>query len=264
VRLSSHRGLWWRTDGIDGSGAKLMIALERACVRRANLAYAPSRFVADECRASGWRSDVRVIRPPWFNENVPATASLSGLPSKYLLHFGQIGERKGSDALAAALPLAWREEPELCMIWAGTVIQAGAYERYQRLWGEKSTQIVWLGTVPKDRMYALLQHAQATVLPSRVDNLPNTVIESLMMGIPVLGFAGGSVDELVESGVNGELVPLDDVEGLARTMVRAWRRNAAWLGPGHRRTAVLDEIEPQTAVTRLLRVFEEEIRKLTA
>ena len=139
----------------------------------------------------------------------------------------------------------------------------GSFESCQRLFGEKSPQVIWLGAVPKARLNALLLNAVATVLPSRVDNLPNTMIESLMMGIPVIGFAGGSIDELVESGVNGELVPLDDIKGLAQTMIKAWRGNAPWLGAGFRQSTLLDELQPRTAVTKLVQIYEEEIHKKT-
>ena len=64
------------------------------------------------------------------------------------------------------------------------------------------------------------------MLPSQVDNLPNTVIESLSLGIPVLGSRGASIDELVEEGRTGHLVELGDVHGLAETLVRMWLKRS--------------------------------------
>jgi glycosyltransferase involved in cell wall biosynthesis len=71
-------------------------------------------------------------------------------------------------------------------------------------------------------MYAVLKRADAAVLPSQADNLPNTVIESLVFGIPVLGSRGASIDELVEEGRTGHLVALGDVQGLAGALVKMW------------------------------------------
>ena len=81
------------------------------------------------------------------------------------------------------------------------------------------------GAVPlaKPQLYALVRQAIATVAPSRFDNLPNTVLESVQLGTPVIGSNGASIDEIIESGVQGELVPVGDVEGLARALIRAWR-----------------------------------------
>lgn len=252
IRLSSHRSLWWRTDGVYGYGAKSLIWLERTSIRRADIAYAPSRFLADYCRQTGWRNDVRVLRPPLFIETKAASELPSGLPAKFLVHFGQIGTRKGSDIVAKALCEIWPEEPEFKMVWAGKTIQLGDFERCHRLWGNHAHNVFWLGPIPKNHLYAILQNSVASVLPSRVDNLPNTVIESLTLGIPVIGSDGASIDELVESGVNGELVPIGDHKALASAMLRAWRGESKWNTSEFRRPTILDDMTPKLAAQNLL------------
>jgi glycosyltransferase involved in cell wall biosynthesis len=120
--------------------------------------------------------------------------------------------------------------------------------------GRHRSKVQVLYPLPKPELYGVLQHADAAVLPSLVDNLPNTVIESLMMGIPVIGTRGASIDELVEQGVTGELVAPGDVEGLASTMVRVWRgqssvrKGFAWRG------GVVDEMQPERAIEKLLQM----------
>jgi glycosyltransferase involved in cell wall biosynthesis len=46
------------------------------------------------------------------------------------------------------------------------------------------------------------------VCPSTQDNLPNTVLEALACGTPVLGFSTGGVPDLVDSPEKGKLVEL--------------------------------------------------------
>jgi glycosyltransferase involved in cell wall biosynthesis len=251
VRMNSHRGLWFETDGVRSLGARLMIRMERKAVCRADIAYAPSRFVAEWTRRT-WRTDVRVLRPPAFLEVRPLEGATLSLPDRYLVHFGQIGVRKGSDAVAAALRACWCEIPDLKMVWAGTPIRSGEVERYQREWGDAAHNVLWLGSVERPLLYSIVRGAAASVLPSRVDNLPNSVIESLLLRTPVIGFAGGSVDELVESGRSGELVPMGDVTALSGAMIRTWRGGVRWLGGGFETPAVLGEMEPALAAKRLL------------
>jgi hypothetical protein len=51
------------------------------------------------------------------------------------------------------------------------------------------------------------------------DNLPNVITEALACGTPVVGYAtGGAVDQ-VQSGENGILVPLGDLEKATKTLV---------------------------------------------
>ncbi|MEQ1743827.1 MAG: glycosyltransferase family 4 protein [Saprospiraceae bacterium] len=58
-------------------------------------------------------------------------------------------------------------------------------------------------------------------IPSLEDNLPNTVMESLACGTPVVGFQTGGIPELVEHLKNGYMVPQRDTRGLAEGIVWA-------------------------------------------
>ncbi len=254
LRLSFKGDLWFQLDGFyDQFGAQLMCYLEKACVRRADIAYSPSQFLADRCYGD-WRNDVQVLRPPVFIETQPSTEPLLYLPDRYLIHFGQIGTRKGSDVLAAALCRAWQEEPDLKIVWAGRVIKEGEFELCHQLWGEYAANVIWLGALEKERLYAIVQKAEAAVLPSRVDSLPNTVIESLMFGVPVIGSKGASIDELVEPGINGELVEIGDEKALADILLKVWRRQVPWIKDGFQPPDIFKELEPHRAAKNLIKL----------
>lgn len=57
--------------------------------------------------------------------------------------------------------------------------------------------------------------ADLFVIPSLQDNFPNTVLESLACGTPVVGFAAGGIVDAVEEGVCGSLAPVGDTAALA-------------------------------------------------
>jgi glycosyltransferase involved in cell wall biosynthesis len=63
--------------------------------------------------------------------------------------------------------------------------------------------------------------ADIFVIPTLQDNFPNTVIESLASGTPVVGFATGGVVDAVEQGVSGLLAPTGDIAGFARHITEA-------------------------------------------
>jgi glycosyltransferase involved in cell wall biosynthesis len=50
------------------------------------------------------------------------------------------------------------------------------------------------------------------------DNLPLTVLETMALGIPTVGFATGGVPEMVQDGQTGRLVPVGDMEALSRAI----------------------------------------------
>lgn len=72
-----------------------------------------------------------------------------------------------------------------------------------------------LGHIGNDRLLSLVYSAaDLFVIPSLQDNLPNTVLESLACGTPVVGFAVGGIPDMVRPGVTGLLAPSQDVSAL--------------------------------------------------
>lgn len=248
IRVSTSRRLYDGGNGWLGRwAARLAEALDVAAMRRADAVYAPSRLLADHFRATHGL-DVRVVRPPVERLDV-AAAPREDHGERYLVHFGTLGGRKGTDALATALPLAWAAAPDLRVVWIGP-LDEHAWRAYRATWGDAADRVTWIGPQTRERVLAVVAGAVAAVLPSRIDNLPNTVIESLELGVPVIGTIGTSIDELVVEGESGTLVPVDDAEALARAMVAAWLGQVDWVGRGFRRPAMLDEMLPGEALRR--------------
>lgn len=64
-------------------------------------------------------------------------------------------------------------------------------------------------------LVSLYNSADIFVLPSLQDNLPNTVMEALACGTPVVGFGIGGVPEMVSHKVSGYMARMKDAESLA-------------------------------------------------
>jgi glycosyltransferase involved in cell wall biosynthesis len=71
-------------------------------------------------------------------------------------------------------------------------------------------------SVPWDvRIADLVWAFDGFVLPSRVEGFPVTIVEAMLAGVPVVATRVGSVDEAVEDGVTGWIVPPEDPPALA-------------------------------------------------
>jgi glycosyltransferase involved in cell wall biosynthesis len=252
ARSSSTSDLFPRVLGRPRSiDLRVIAALERRCLRRADVAYAPSETTARHY-ADRHRLRLNVVRPPFLLEARPAAEVPADVPPRYMLHFGTLGPIKGTDWLAATLPHVWAQEPEFALVLAGKEADPGLVASWRKQWGTHAGRVFWLGSLRKPDLYAVLRGAVATILPSRCDNFPNTALESLALGVPVIGTNGASLDELVEPGGSGELVPVDDVPALADVLLRAWRGEVPWVGAGFRPPRILEETRPELAVARLL------------
>jgi glycogen synthase len=275
VRCTTAADLYDQASGIRGIYEICAGYLENLTIRRADVRYAPSRFAADHFRRK-YNIDVRVVRPPAYFDTLSLPSPSVSLPDRFFLHFGQLMQVKGTALLAEALPIAWERAPDLTMVWSGYYLDGSwrgegiapgssrKLKEWRSRWGERANQIHITEPLDRPEMYAVLKRADAAVLPSQADNLPNTVIESLVFGIPVLGSRGASIDELVEEGRTGHLVALGDVQGLAEALVKMWFKQTEVSKGFKWDSAVYEEMQPRRAVANLVGLAEDAMRNVAA
>jgi glycosyltransferase involved in cell wall biosynthesis len=87
----------------------------------------------------------------------------------------------------------------------------------------------------KDMQELAKYYCAADVLThaAHTDNFPNTVIEALACGTPVIGTAVGGVPEQIEEGVTGFLVPAADSEAMSVRITDLHRDRNLWQRMGH-------------------------------
>jgi glycosyltransferase involved in cell wall biosynthesis len=216
-------------------------------LRRAERRYAPSAFLARHLLATrGLHADV--VRPPAHLDPKPSEPR-QRLPERYFAFVGKLVATKGAPLLAEALKRVLREEPRFAMVWLGPDPMR-AFPGWTAGWAPHASRVRYLGELRRDEVYGVLAGADAAVLPSLFDNLPNSAIEALLLGVPVIGSRGASIDELVEDGVTGVLVPMGDADALADAMLAQWRgrtgvaKGFRWEPP--------EAMRPERAVANLL------------
>lgn len=210
IRISSYEPLWMEAQGrkmtLDN---KINCLLERNALRWAKNVYAPSRFLADYL-TSTLNIRVDTIRPPfYFHGNYSMDYSglekLDGWPD-YLLFYGRIDRYKGAGLLSDAAERLIKEKCDFRLALAGDYIQSDAdAQKLINLTKVYPECVKYLGTLPQSQLRPVIRNASAVVLPSLIDNLPNTCLEAMAMGKVVVGPNGVSFDELIVDGQSGLL-----------------------------------------------------------
>ena len=84
------------------------------------------------------------------------------------------------------------------------------------------------GRLDRDAMAALYREADIMLNPSLADNMPNSVLESMASGVPVVSTDVGGVPYMVQDGVTALLVPPAQPEAMAAACLRLLDDAGLW------------------------------------
>lgn len=140
---------------------------------------------------------------------------------KIVVGVGRLVKQKGFDLLLEAFGrIAWRHQAWRLMI-VGTGPEASQLQQeVQRLGLEQTVQVV--GLLPN--VTEVLCRSSLFVMSSRFEGFPNALLEAMACGLPVISFdCPSGPAEIIRDGVDGILVPPEDVSALANAMDRLMR-----------------------------------------
>jgi glycosyltransferase involved in cell wall biosynthesis len=240
-------------------------AKRRAWMHQRFTVVAPSQWLARCARESVLFAESPVHVVPYAIDAertwrpVPRAAARAALglpPAARLVLMGADGgvadPRKGGDLLREAI---------------ARVVQAGDDGVELVVYGQARPAgdtawpcpVHWLGPVRDDRVLVLAYSAaDAMVVPSRQDNLPNTALEAQACGTPVVAFDVGGLPDIVVHGETGWLAPAFDTAALAEGV--RWAigdaERARRLSEAARRRA-LERYAPAMSAERYRAIYEE-------
>jgi glycosyltransferase involved in cell wall biosynthesis len=216
-RISSYQPLWDNAYGIKSSlSSKVNTYLELLALKET--VFGPSNIIADAV-SKRLKKPVTVLESPLPKiisaNQVVYNDSLRG--KKYLLFFGSIGILKGVKEIADIIPLLLEKYPDLYFVFVGKDMGFDGHTMLEYVWkkaGDNRGRCIYLGAMKQKYLQVIVQNSYTVVLPSRVDNLPNTLTESMALGKIVIGTRGASFEQLICDGQNGFLCEVANKETL--------------------------------------------------
>tara|TARA_Y100001980_G_C14556922_1_gene354108 strand:+ start:85518 stop:86747 length:1230 start_codon:yes stop_codon:yes gene_type:complete len=129
-------------------------------------------------------------------------------PDDFYILFGAVDlkdERKGFSYLVEALAILKEAIPNMHLLTFG--------KQADHIFDGKVTSMGQIDS--EEKLNEIYNLADVFVLPSIQDNLPNTVMEAMSCGLPVVAFDCGGVSDMITHQENGFLAPNRDSKVLA-------------------------------------------------
>jgi len=235
VRRSGYSSLWMGAEKESfvfkdcfKTDRRLDIVLTQYAVSRADKILAPSYLVADITKDK-LKREVTVIESPVLIENINQFILREPelRENKYFITFGANTNRKCIRMLATMMDRILDKYPDMKYVVIGkdrSVLYKGDYKNSSVIYDEHvikhKDRFVFMGEMTdKDRLYSIVKNSFCCILPTRVDNLPNTILEAMSLGKIVISSTGEnrtSVEQLITDGENGFLFPVDDGEEMLK------------------------------------------------
>ena len=182
----------------------------------------------------------------------PATLARHRVSPGYVLFVGRLLEHKGVHYLLEAA----RGTP-LPLVLVGDGPERSRLE-YQIQANGMTGQARLLTDVPHDDLPTLYRGARLLALPSLAEGLPTVGTEALAAGLPIVASKIPGMEDLVEEGVNGALVPPRDVVALRRALLRYWEEPSLASSAGARsRLRAVQRFSWESVARRTLDFYEQ-------
>lgn len=182
-----------------------------------------SQWLAEKAKESSLlkNKSISVIPNPIDSEIFSPQNKINGrdhfhLPQeKFLLLFGAVNvndERKGLKFLLESMSLLASSNPDNAEKIELVIVGKNKSEGFS----VQNFKIHDVGTISSEIEMAILYSAcDVFVIPSLEDNLPNTIMESMSCGTPVVGFDSGGIPEMIQHLKTGYLAKSKSSEDLA-------------------------------------------------
>lgn len=122
-------------------------------------------------------------------------------------------------------------------------------------------QITMLGRVLPSQIINEMKRASLFVLPSHIDNSPNSLAEAMIVGMPCIASDAGGIPSMLDDGIEGLIYPHQDISSLADKVeiLLDSPKQALKYGKNARQTALIRH-DPKRIADKVVSMYKEVIR----
>ena len=254
------------TKGAASFGARLDRILQRYSFKRAKGITSPSEFQKRlfENEHIG-TVNIEVIPNPVSMEDSPGFQLPNNSP-KTIFYAGRIADVKGIWPLLKAFTQVAEMFSNVRLIMAGAPHVSIPTKAIERFIDEHNirNKVELPGYIQKDKIKEYYKMCSVYVVPSYYETFCISAIEAMIYGKPVIASKYTALEEIVEDGKTGLLVPRGDDRSLADALVKLLTDDELAKRMGEAgREKVLKEYQPSFIAQGTLKFYEEVLAKIT-
>ena len=219
----------------DSISTRVYLKRREALKKEATLFIAVSEFIKKTLIKKGFPSDK--IRVNYIGVDTDLFQADPNVKRESVVLFvGRLAEKKGCEYLIRAMAEVQKRVENVKLV----IIGDGALRTKLEKLAEKLLQrYQFLGLQPSNEVKRWMNRSKLLAVPSITakngdsEGLPMVVVEAQAMGLPVVGSIHAGIPEAVINGETGFLVPEQDHQGLAASILKLLEHETLWQKMSH-------------------------------
>ena len=203
---------------------RVLAAIQTFVTKGAVRVVAPSQYLKSVIQKWGVpEKNIEVIYSALYPLNVEGTKEelhdQLSFTTPTLVSAGRLVPWKGFSALLSVVAHLKNNYPELSLVVIGDGDDQDKLTAEAKVLGVEK-QVRFVGRLSKEALGASIKAADVFVLNTAYEGLSHQLIEVMDLGTPVVTTTAGGNPELITDGVNGFLVPFNDIEAIMDAIKR--------------------------------------------
>lgn len=238
VRISSFYNIWLggaqtSNGSVEYKDNPLSIRnrMDEKFLKKAKYVISPSQRLAQFCKED-LSLQPTVLESPFVKINMQYDYSMYKKlceGKRFILHYGTQSYLKGTHVVAQLVHKLLEKYTNIYLVLIGREQSmkdekgndCKAKELVKKKAGELADRVICIDKLPREQLYPFIENAEICLLPSRIDNFPNTCVEAMSMGKIVVATNGASFEQLINDGENGFLCERDNAEAFFGAIIKA-------------------------------------------
>ena len=175
---------------------------------------------------------------------------------------------KGAHQVLKALKIVLKSYPNTVVNFCGSIVlnmdfktrlRFQGYHLYLRKLVKQlglKKHVNFVGTLSELQMKQAFLDAHVFVMPSAVENSPNSLCEAQILGVPVVASYCGGTPSLVEEGKTGYMYRYEEIEMLAHAIMRVFEQKD-FSQLSYQRQTALNRHDRKTNANRLVEIYSD-------